>query len=49
MQVILSELVGKFSFALPLEGAPRTRFAGTLQPIMPNGQKGALVLIRRLM
>ncbi|KAJ7806801.1 cytochrome P450 [Mycena olivaceomarginata] len=49
MQVILSELVGKFSFALPVEGAPRTRFAGTLQPIMPNGQKGALVLIRRLM
>ncbi|KAJ7790713.1 cytochrome P450 [Mycena olivaceomarginata] len=41
MQLFLCELVGKFSFALPAEGAPRTKFAGLLQRTMPNGQKGA--------
>ncbi|KAJ7843795.1 cytochrome P450 [Mycena olivaceomarginata] len=48
MQLFLCELVGKFSFALPAEGAPRTKFAGLLQPTMPNGQKGAPVLIKRV-
>jgi hypothetical protein len=48
MQVFLCELVSKFSFALPADGAPRTSFAGTLQPTMPNGQKGALVLVERV-
>ncbi|KAF8202631.1 cytochrome P450 [Mycena galopus ATCC 62051] len=48
MQVFLCELVGKFSFALPAEGPPRTRFAGTLQPAMLDDQKCALLLIERV-
>ncbi|KAJ7355268.1 cytochrome P450 [Mycena albidolilacea] len=48
MQVFLCELVSKFSFALPTDGAPRASFAGTLQPTMPNGQKGALVVVERV-
>ncbi|KAJ7897582.1 cytochrome P450 [Mycena olivaceomarginata] len=48
MQLFLCELVGKFSFTLPAEGAPRTKFAGLLQPTMSNGQKGAPVVIKRV-
>ncbi|KAJ7883949.1 cytochrome P450 [Mycena leptocephala] len=48
MQVFICELVGKFSFALPVGESVGTRFATTLQPIMSNGQKGAPLCIKRI-
>ncbi|KAJ6569244.1 cytochrome P450 [Mycena capillaripes] len=49
MQVFFAELVGKFSFALPTEGdSIRMWFAGSLMPILPNGEKGARLLITRI-
>jgi hypothetical protein len=49
MQVFLCELVGKFPFALPVEGPARIHFAGTLLPTMSHGQKGAPLVIHRVM
>ncbi len=51
MQVILSELVGKFSFALPDNDSDpvRVRVANTLVPTMSNGQKGVPLHITRLL
>jgi hypothetical protein len=49
MQVVLSELVGKFSFALPDNDPVRVRVAGTLVPTMSNGQKGVPLYITRLL
>lgn len=48
MQIFLCELVGKFSFELPAEGAARTCYAGLLQPTMANGKKGARLLIKHV-
>ncbi|KAJ7506145.1 cytochrome P450 [Mycena galericulata] len=48
MQVILCELVRKFSFALPEGGSIRTRFATTLMPIDSAGEKGARLCITRI-
>jgi hypothetical protein len=49
MQVILSELVGKFSFALPDNDPVRVRVANTLVPTMSNGLKGVPLHITRLL
>ncbi|KAJ6562191.1 cytochrome P450 [Mycena capillaripes] len=49
MQVLLCELVGKFSFSLPMGKSPRIGYANTLLPIMSNGQKGAPLCIKRVM
>ncbi|KAF8142227.1 cytochrome P450 [Mycena galopus ATCC 62051] len=48
MQVFLCELVGKFSFAPSPEGPVHAHFANTLMPALANGQKGALLLITRI-
>ncbi|KAJ7090666.1 cytochrome P450 [Mycena epipterygia] len=49
MQVIIYELVGKFSFAL-LENDPvRARFAATLLPTVRSGKKGAPLCITRVL
>ncbi|KAJ6529787.1 cytochrome P450 [Mycena capillaripes] len=48
MQVLLCELVGKFSFSLPMGESPRIGYANTLLPIMSNGQKGAPLCIKRV-
>ncbi|KAF7342337.1 Cytochrome P450 [Mycena venus] len=48
MQVFFSELVGKFSFAVPEGGSIHTRLANTLMPAMPNGKKGAPLCITRI-
>lgn len=49
MQVILCELVGKFSFALPENDPVRVRVANTLVPTMSNGQKGIPLNITRIL
>ncbi|KAF7366181.1 Cytochrome P450 [Mycena venus] len=49
MQVLVSELVGKFSFALPENDPVRVRVANTLQPTMLDGQKGVPLLVTRLL
>ncbi|KAK7045313.1 cytochrome P450, partial [Favolaschia claudopus] len=51
MQVFISELVGKFEFSLPADDHSRTvcRYALTLQPTLRNGEKGALVALKRVM
>ncbi|KAK7008386.1 cytochrome P450 [Favolaschia claudopus] len=50
IQVFVSELVGKFKFSLPADDQSRTvcRYALTLQPTLPNGEKGALVSLKRV-
>ncbi|KAJ6548582.1 cytochrome P450, partial [Mycena capillaripes] len=48
MQVVLCELVGKFSFALPENDAVRVRTANGLVPITSNGQKGVPLRISRI-
>jgi len=48
MQMFLCELVGKFSFTLPVEAPVRPRFASSLLPIMSNGEKGALLSVKRV-
>ncbi|KAJ7886866.1 cytochrome P450 [Mycena olivaceomarginata] len=48
MQVFFCELVGRFSFALSEDDFIRTRFAGTLMPIMSDGQKAAPLCITPL-
>ncbi|KAJ7082294.1 cytochrome P450 [Mycena epipterygia] len=49
MQVIICELVGKFSFALSENDPVRTRFAATLLPTVRNGEKGAPLCITRVL
>jgi len=49
MQVVICELVGKFSFILPDNDPVRVRLANTLQPTMSNGQKGALLWATRVL
>ncbi|KAK7050664.1 cytochrome P450 [Favolaschia claudopus] len=48
MQVFICELVGKFQFSLPPQGAAGFRYGGTLLPTLPDGQKGALLEISRV-
>jgi hypothetical protein len=48
MQVVICELVRKFSFALPENDGVQTCFAATLMPAMPNGDKGSPLLISQL-
>jgi hypothetical protein len=48
MQVFLSELVVNFSFDVPQDLPIRMRFANTLIPVMPNGEKGAMLCITRV-
>jgi hypothetical protein len=50
MQVFFCELVTKFSFALPdsEEDSVRMRFAGSLIPVLPNGEKAAPLCITRI-
>ncbi|KAF7356355.1 Cytochrome P450 [Mycena venus] len=45
MQVIICELVGKFSFTLPKDDPVRVRSAIGLLPIMSNGEKGASLCV----
>ncbi|KAJ7106646.1 cytochrome P450 [Mycena epipterygia] len=49
MQVIICELVGKFSFALPETDPVHTRFANTLLPTVRSGEKGAPLCITRVL
>ncbi|KAJ7766025.1 cytochrome P450 [Mycena metata] len=48
MQVFICELVRQFSFALPEDDAVRIRLAFSLHPMMPNGQKGAPMIVSRI-
>ncbi|KAJ7106643.1 cytochrome P450 [Mycena epipterygia] len=49
MQVIICELVGKFSFALSETDPVRTRLANTLLPTVRSGEKGAPLCITRVL
>ncbi|KAJ7323211.1 cytochrome P450 [Mycena albidolilacea] len=49
MQVVVCELVGKFSFSLPVDHLFRSQFAGTMQPVDANGKKSALLCVKRIM
>jgi hypothetical protein len=49
MQVILCELIGKFSFSLPVDHVFRSRFAAALQPVDANGKKGASLCVKRVL
>ena len=48
MQVMICELVGKFSFALPEDDVIRTRLANTLLPTVRSGAKAAPLRITRV-
>ncbi|KAJ7122200.1 cytochrome P450 [Mycena epipterygia] len=48
MQVIICELVGKFSFGLTEEPV-RTRIANTLLPVVASGQKSAPLCVTRIL
>ncbi|KAJ6548578.1 cytochrome P450, partial [Mycena capillaripes] len=48
MQVVLCELVGKCSFALPENDPVRVRIANTLVPTTSNGQKGVPLRVSRI-
>ncbi|KAJ7740374.1 cytochrome P450 [Mycena metata] len=50
IQVFFFELVSKLSFALPKDdgASVRVRFANTLIPVLPNGEKGALLCVTRI-
>ncbi|KAJ7635244.1 cytochrome P450 [Roridomyces roridus] len=49
MQVIISELVGKFSFKLPEgDNVARMRGANVLQPTLPSGEKGVRLRVARI-
>lgn len=49
MQVVMCELVGKFSFALPDNDPVRVRLVlNTLQPTMSNGKNGVPLRVTRL-
>ncbi|KAF8193097.1 cytochrome P450 [Mycena galopus ATCC 62051] len=47
LQVFFSELVGKFSFSLPAGDQVCTRFANTLLPVIPSGEKAAPLCVTR--
>ncbi|KAJ7091293.1 cytochrome P450 [Mycena crocata] len=49
MQVIICELVGKFSFALPENVSVSARHATSLFPIVSTGQKGAPLRVARIL
>jgi hypothetical protein len=49
MQVLTCELVGKFSFALPEDHDVRPRFAATLLPTGPNGEKTCPLYVTRVL
>jgi hypothetical protein len=49
MQVIICELVGKFSFALPENDRVRTRLANTLLPTVSSWEKAAPLCITRIL
>ncbi|KAJ7480993.1 cytochrome P450 [Mycena latifolia] len=49
MQVIVYELVSKFSFAISEQDPVRTRVTSTLLPAVPSGQKGAPLCITRIL
>ncbi|KAJ7455728.1 cytochrome P450 [Mycena latifolia] len=48
MQVILVELVGKFSFALPKDSVVRVHFSATQFPVDGEGAKGLWLSVERL-
>jgi hypothetical protein len=48
MQVIICELVSKFSFSLPEDDFALPRFANTLFPVTKNGKKGTPLHVTRL-
>jgi hypothetical protein len=49
MQVMISELVGKFAFAIPENDPITVRLANTLHPTMNNGQKGVQLRVPRIL
>ncbi|KAJ7113165.1 cytochrome P450 [Mycena epipterygia] len=49
MQVIICELVGKFSFALSEKDPVRPRLANTLLPTVRSGEKGSPLCITRVL
>ncbi|KAJ7917419.1 cytochrome P450 [Mycena leptocephala] len=49
MQVVIFELVRKFSFMLPEDDSVRPCLAGTLMPAMANGNKGCPLLVSCLL
>jgi hypothetical protein len=50
MQVVICELVGKFSFALPDNNPVRVRIVlNTLQPTMSNGKNGVPLRVTRIL
>ncbi|KAJ7610069.1 cytochrome P450 [Roridomyces roridus] len=49
MQVLLSELVSKFSFSLPEDDEILPRHAVTLMPLMPSGKKGSPMRVSRVL
>jgi len=49
MQVFLCELVGKFSFSLPVGYSPRVKIANLLLPTDSDGNKGALLDVKRVL
>jgi hypothetical protein len=48
MQVILAELVGKFSFSLPEHSIVRVHFSGTQFPVDGDGAKGLWLSVERI-
>ncbi|KAJ6557050.1 cytochrome P450 [Mycena vulgaris] len=49
MQVLICELVGKFSFTLPKDDPVLLRSAPVLWPAMSNGEKGAPLCVARIL
>ncbi|KAJ7265820.1 cytochrome P450, partial [Mycena rebaudengoi] len=49
MQATLCELIGKFSFSLPVDHVFRCRFAAALQPVDASGKKGAPLCVERVL
>jgi hypothetical protein len=49
MQVILSELIDKFAFSLPVEESIEPRYMTNLMPTNAEGQKRAAFCVKRVM
>ncbi|KAK6980934.1 cytochrome P450 [Favolaschia claudopus] len=49
LQVFICELVGNFEFSLPPQGPARCCYGGTLLPALPDGKKGAVLRVERVM
>ncbi|KAJ7250747.1 cytochrome P450 [Mycena rebaudengoi] len=49
MQVVVYELIGKFSFSLPENDSVRPYYATTLMPALANGEKGVLLQVTGLL